>query len=290
MFTSFVLEKDIKKIEKIAKLIFQLTLILLYNHTGSYKKGGKRMKKLVSAIALGVLVTSGSLFSVSSASAAENVEVSQEDLAAVKSNFVDLGIDENTIEKLLERFKNGQEIDADVLDVGQAVSKHTVREGDVSTTTYTFADGSRSQTEEEKLTLNELPSGLKPVSTNSGGFSTMSISGGKCTSGSGYSSCSGRKVSYRTGTYGYSFYASYSLANGAYDKITSAGKWNVWTAGGTVTNPKMRTIRANETGNNKAEARLSAVLNLGNSAGSLTRSLSLIVGSDKAYSRWNSYY
>lgn len=69
------------------------------------------------------------------------------------------------------------------------------------------------------------------------------------------------------------------------DSIQWAENWNIWTAGGTYTNPNMRIILSKETSNAKAEARLSATLNLANGGGSISRSLSLIVGKDSATAR-----
>jgi hypothetical protein len=52
----------------------------------------------------------------------------------------------------------------------------------------------------------------------------------------------------------------------------------------------MRIIRKKETDFKKAEARLSATLNIGGGIGSITRSVSLIVGKDKAKAQGNTYY
>lgn len=258
------------------------------------------MKKEILSLSLATLVgVSGIL--IPSSTQAESPEIikqsqlekrestfSKEDLKKVQENLIQMGVDKETTKELINKLENGGVLDADVLSDEDAINTIKSVKDDTTTVTYVYPDGSRSQSISEEMETDELVAVLN--SQNNGGFSTQSISGGSCSSGSGYAYCSNRKISRQYSTYGYSFYASYELVNGGYDRISYAGNWNIWTAGGTYTNQSMRTIRGTETYSYNAEARLSATLNLGNSAGSITRSLSLHVGDDKAWDTWNQYY
>jgi hypothetical protein len=168
-------------------------------------------------------------------------------------------------------------------DPGVTSEKKVTNGGE--TTRYTFPDGSVAVS-----TVEDVPANQSSTQDSANTIKPLSISGGSCTSGSGYVSCSNRTVSYQLATYGYSFTATYEEVNGAYDKIDSAGNWNIWTAGGTYANASMRIIHSTESASYNAEARLSAQINLADGTGSLTRSLSLIVGDDSARDQWNSYY
>lgn len=64
----------------------------------------------------------------------------------------------------------------------------------------------------------------------------------------------------------------------------------MWMVMGQVGNPSLRVIWAKETSFNKAEARLSVYLYIGGSYGTQTRSISLLVGGDKALAKGNTFY
>lgn len=207
--------------------------------------------------------------------------ISNEDLQKIRENLSSQGIDNNTVNKLIKKVKERKTIDADVMTTEQAISSEEKVEGNTKTITYTYPDGSRSV-----LTVEETDA--QPPAT--GTISIESIYGGSCTSGSGYSVCKNRTVSLQLSTYGYSFQASYQIVSGAYDSITWAGNWNVWAAGGTVNSQNLRIIKSTENANGPAQARLSAIIEIYSGANSFTRSLSLLVGSNSAWDRWNSYY
>jgi hypothetical protein len=251
---------------KIFTTIFLLVSSLGFTHAANAEVAPEERSKEVEA--------------VSSYTSNEST-LTAEDIAEIRNNLVDMGINNTTVKKLIKKLENGGVIDADIMLPEQAVSSEEKVENGIKTITYTFPDGSRS-----RITSQVVPSQTAP----SGNIGIQSISGGSCQSGSGYVVCTNRKVSYQLATYGYSFYADYQLVNQAYDKINWAGNWNIWSAGGTVSSQSMRIIRATESVSGKAEARLSAVINLANGAGSLTRSLSLLVGGDSATDKWNQYY
>lgn len=251
------------------------------------------MKKVVLPLALISFVSLSSLQLSLPVHAEEsgNTEVSQqistfssEDIQQVRENLFEMGISEEVVEKLVKKLQSGKTLDADFLSEESAIDEITTVEDDVTIVTYVYPDGSRSQMTSEEIPAENLPEGLTPSNK------ARSISGGSCSGGSGYTICTGRKISYTLATYGFSFYASYEHLTGAYDKINSAGDWNIWVAGGNYTNASMRTIKRVESLSGKAEARLSATINPGGDVGSITRSLSLLVGGDKATDKWNIFY
>ncbi|WP_143425237.1 hypothetical protein [Geobacillus sp. FJAT-46040] len=198
-----------------------------------------------------------------------------------------MGVTPEKAEELIDKLKNGEVLDADVLSPEKAVKTIKSVNGDIVKITYFFPDGSAAQTEytDPSVVTNTLKDN-KTIST----IIPQSISGGSCTTVTYTTTCKNRKVSYQLATYGFSFYANYTIVGPYYDSIQWAGNWNIWVAGGTYTNPSMRIIRATETDSAKAEARLSATINLSGGYSSISRSLSLLVGNDSATDRWNSYY
>lgn len=254
------------------------------------------MKKLIQLLSLGsVLVLGFANVNIVKADVVETKSVeqqnmlrySQEDYELIKQKQVEKGVEPEKADELINKLKNGEVLDADILSPEQAVKKVKEVNGELVTITYFFPDGSASQTQftDPSVKVGELKYGK-----TRGYISPNSISGGSCSTGTFTTSCTNRLVSYQLATYGFSFYADYTLVRYDYDSIQWAGNWNIWTAGGTYTNPSMRIIRSKETSNEKAEARLSATLNLANAGSSISRSLSLIVGKDSATDSWNAYY
>lgn len=207
----------------------------------------------------------------------EQLGFTKEQLDKVKQNMEIEGVvSSETQDKLLSKLAKGEALDSFVLPEEKAVDTIKKETDNGYEITYIFADGSYTQAAVDEPDFSVAGVGIKD---------------GKCQGGSGYTNCSGRKVYYNNnGTFSLSFKASYSLVQGGFDSISSAGKWNIWTVTGSYTNPKMRIIRKKETDFKKAEARLSATLNIGGGVGSITRSVSLIVGKDKAKAQGNTYY
>ncbi|MED5049858.1 hypothetical protein P9738_16205 [Bacillus siamensis] len=201
----------------------------------------------------------------------------KEQLDKVKQNMESEGvISSDTQIKLLDKLSKGEALDSFVLPEEKAVDTIKKDTDNGYEITYIFSDGSYTQAAVDEPDFSVAGVGIKD---------------GKCQGGSGYQNCTSRKVYYNNnGTFSLSFKASYSLVQGGFDSITSAGKWSIWTVTGSYANPKMRIIRKKETDFKKAEARLSATLNIGGGIGSITRSVSLIVGKDKAKAQGNTYY
>ncbi|MGE6855237.1 hypothetical protein [Bacillus sp. FSL K6-2841] len=210
-------------------------------------------------------------------SSKDQIGFTKEQLDKVKQNMEIEGVvSSETQDKLLKKLAKGEALDSFVLPEEKAVNTIKKETGDGYEITYIFADGSYSKS-----------------AVDEPGFSVagVGIEKGKCQGGSGYVNCSGRKIYYNnSGTFSLSFKANYSLIQGGFGSITSAGKWNIWTVTGSYSNPKMRIIRKKETDFKKAEARLSATLVIGGGIGSITRSVSLIVGKNKAKAQGNTYY
>ncbi|BDG30467.1 hypothetical protein [Parageobacillus thermoglucosidasius] len=211
----------------------------------------------------------------------------QEDYDLIKQRQIEMGVAPEKAEELIAKLKNGEVLDADVLSPEDAVNTVKVVNGDTTKITYFFPDGSAAQTE---YTDPSVTTNVSKGSKSKGTILPQSISGGSCTTVPYTTTCKNRKVSYQLVTYGFSFYADYTIVGPDYDSIQWAGNWNIWVAGGNYTNPSMRIIRARETDSAKAEARLSATINLPSGQGSISRSLSLLVGDDSATDRWNAYY
>lgn len=201
----------------------------------------------------------------------------------IKSELKENGVTEEVSQSLIDKLNNGVAFDSMLYGEEDAVTVDTIPTMTGYKTTYTFTDGSitTSSTEELESVLNNT------MST----FAT-GIKGGSTSSGTGYFNGSNREVYYTNpGVWSISFKANYSLTQGSYDKITWVGKHNItMIIAGTMNDVSLRIIRGTETFNQKAEARLSTYLTLGGGYGTMTRSVSLIVGGDAASARGNTYY
>jgi hypothetical protein len=242
------------------------------------------MKRIFFSICLAILLGLSGVLSTSVK--AEGIDdeksLSNLDYLEIRENMNDLGIDKKTADQLIIKIKNGGIPDSDILDVSEAVETIVEQNGNIETTTYIYSDGSRSALSIEDLNLLDNTIGL--ISP------TASISGGSCSSGSGYVSCTNRLIEHKLVMYTYSFRANYQTIKGGYDKITWAGNWNIRVTGGSYSNSSMRIMRSTENASNPAQARLSATITITGDLTSFTRSLSLIVGKDKSSARWNTYY
>lgn len=134
------------------------------------------------------------------------------------------------------------------------ISIKEVRKGNDTTTIMTYADGS----------------------TRSAG-----ISGGSCVSGSGYSTCTGRKVYGNTIGQNISFKSDYTLVNGAYDYISRRYDAIVSCTGQySCTRTGFDTIYSKETADHLAQIKLSYDVKVSGIATKHQR-LKLFVGKNK---------
>ncbi|MGP7819353.1 hypothetical protein [Niallia sp. 01092] len=207
----------------------------------------------------------------------------QKDLVKVKEELQKYNVDNETINKLISKLKNQEPLDSMLYDTDQAVNVDKIDTSTGYEEVFTFADGSITVTGVELADKISSPGTITTKGTG--------IEGGSCSGGSGYVNCNYRKVYYlNPGVWEISFRANYTYVNGGYDYISWAGDQSVWEIYGSIGSPSCRIIRSKETSFNKAEARFSVYLYIGGSYGTLTRSVSLIVGGDSAYARGNTYY
>jgi hypothetical protein len=221
--------------------------------------------------------------SLASSSNEEGLKMTDEELENMKEELIKYDVNNEIAENLAHKIKNGQPLDSMIMDIEDAISFKVKKHADDSEEyIYTFPDGSITVVGVEYAPFY-----------NNGGFTIQStgISEGSCSSGSGYTSCTNRKIYYlNPGVWEMSFRANYTYVSGGYDYISWAGNESIWMVGGTVGNPYCRIIRSTETSSQKAEARFSAYLYLGGQYGTQTRSISLILGNDKAVAQGNTYY
>ncbi len=203
--------------------------------------------------------------------------LSEHELMTIKANQLKMGSDKKTANQLIEKYKKGELADADLMSFKDAVSSNTIVEGDTTTTTYEFPDGSRAQMQ---ITELKLLGRITPFA---------SISGGRCQTTTVRTECKSVKVSNNTPFYGMSYYVNYYLNRFGYDSITWVGNYNVWTVTGSYANPSLRILKPVNTSWHD-EARLSAQLNMIFEIGSFNRSLSFYVGNNRTGLGWNSYY
>ncbi|WP_199427129.1 hypothetical protein [Thermaerobacillus caldiproteolyticus] len=95
----------------------------------------------------------------------EHHEVSgytQEDYDLIKRRQIEMGVTPEKAEELIAKLKNGEVLDADVLSPEEAVNTVKVVNGDTTTITYFFPDGSAAQTEfTDPSTTNSISKGSK---------------------------------------------------------------------------------------------------------------------------------
>lgn len=236
------------------------------------------LKKAISALlltlALSLLIGPDN---TAAASEDEELKVTNQQMDNFINEYAEYGVDENTANQLLEKVLNGQAIDSMVMDEDQAIERKVItnEKEKIFEEVLTFPDGSITVIGVEH-DINE----ISPLSTG--------IGGGSCSSGSGYSNCKNKRVYYNTlGLYQLSFYADYSIVNKGYDSIGRI--YNSSISGlGTINQQSFRIIKKKENSSGRAEARLSVRMNI--SGTTHNRSLSLLVGSNKATARGNTFY
>lgn len=242
------------------------------------------MKKIISLLfAFGLVFSSMPSNSLAAESNEKPFKMTHEQLVTMKEELIKYGVSSKVAESLSKKMKKGQLLDSIIMDEKDAIDVQVVKhENGSEEHIHTFPDGSITITSVENA----------PV-INSGGFTTLGsgITNGSCSSGSGYTNCTNRKVTYNNpGVWSLSFHANYTYLSSGYDYISWAGNEGIWMVMGTTGDPSMRIIRSTETAFNFAEARFSAYLYIGGSYGTLTRSVSLRVGANAASAQGNNFY
>ncbi|MDP4099136.1 hypothetical protein OIN60_20665 [Paenibacillus sp. P96] len=197
--------------------------------------------------------------------------ISEQELQNVKANFAEMGIDEETQSKLIEKLIRGGLIDS--------LNPEKQSLGVTSTTFNSLS----SSSEESKALAGYTARTVYP----DGSVRIQSVTPGPGSAcGSGYCNIVDAKVEDGNGVVTASFLADYSIVNQGYDSITRVSTPQVKTHFGGFNQLKGPTIaRAKETSNQSARAQMSWVYNP--AAGSATQYLFLDVQNDSAKSRFD---
>ncbi|MGW8428220.1 hypothetical protein ACWGJQ_22485 [Peribacillus simplex] len=183
-------------------------------------------------------------------------------------------VSESDIKKLMKKLKNGE-----VWDSINPKMKDTPTETkiDKNTTKYTFPDGS--------VSIQTISGGIKEeVSKPEGGMTTKgTIGGGTHTSGSGYHTVTGARVSGSVILAGASYKIDYTFIQGGYDKISRVYSRNITVPGpgGNYEVESWGVKKATETVGGKAYAVLRFKAS-NDKLGATTFYLNTYVGKDKA--------
>src|SRR5690606_2591573 len=213
--------------------------------------------------------------SVVSADEAEPVlELSEVELDEIRYSILKDGhVDIDTADYLVQKLRDGRLLDSFILDEKDAVKVESIDTEKGKMVIHRIADGSyKKQTIEDKKTNDLLDSGL---------ITPMSVSGGSCSSGSGWSTCKGVTVKYvNTGVWKLSFQADYTLLAGAnndqIDRVYNKSASGLLVS---VSSDSLRIIKSKENANGPAEARYSVIMEIAGIS-TTTRSVSLIAGAN----------
>ncbi|MCR2043797.1 hypothetical protein NSA23_06645 [Anaerosalibacter massiliensis] len=231
------------------------------------------MKKFfISSILLLTIILGGGITCYADSVESNVVNLSEEDKLEIREMLDELNIDKTTQDNLINKLENNQIWDCmDEEQVSKIPENYFNVSIDEPVKRYTFPDGSVIET---KL---ELPM-----------ISPSAVTGGSVSSGSGYTSVRGAKVSTKKGLVGMGFYADYTNVNGAYDYISRVYDSWVKVVGGSYSNRKLKIVKKREDISGPAEAKLSADVSwVGGVTGAGTEWLKLRVGKDKAWSSQN---
>lgn len=204
--------------------------------------------------------------------------VSDEQLEQVRENFLQMGIDEETATKLVEKVRNGELLDSqkpDELDKKREDLVVSLTEGKKY---IEFSDGSR---------IEISVSNSSPVVTTFD-YATGTVSYNSCQSGSGYKNCT-IKVRYYDGIWDIYFNAKISLVQDGYDMISSIYNQGVDAVLYTVVEKRFEIVQKVETSSVAAKADYTNQFTHKSGLYTLSRTLTLYVENDNAYARLNYY-
>lgn len=234
------------------------------------------MKRIFISSFLSLIIILGGVTCYADSVESNVVNLSEEDELEIREMLDELNIDKKTQDNLINKLENNQIWDC--MDEGQ-VSKIPESYFNVSidepVKRYTFPDGSVIET---KLELLEEP----PMILHS------AVTGGSTSSGSGYSTVRGAKISTKKGLLGMGFYADYTNVHGGYDYISRVYDSWVKVVGGSYSNRNLKIVKKRENSSGPAQAKLSADVSwVGGLTGAGTEWLKLYVGKDRAWSGQN---
>ncbi|KWW13047.1 hypothetical protein AS888_08915 [Peribacillus simplex] len=240
-------------------------------------KNSKIALKIIATLFLSSLFF---FFSTLSSHASEKAEFTKEELQQQKDNFIRLGIDDETAEKLVQKVVNGELLDAQKeTEVAKHEDELTI-DTDLEEKYIEFEDGSRIQ-----LSLEE--EDVEPLIVTYD-YATGTVKNNSCTSGSGYRNCN-VTARYNDGIWNIRFNAKVSSVQGGYDSITSISKQAVDAVLYSVTEKKFKILKSKETSSAAAKAEYTNQFTHKLGLYTVSRSLTLYAQKDKTFARLNYY-
>ncbi len=229
-----------------------------------------------------MFVISLSLLATPSASLAleekeHDLKLTNEDLSHLQEELVKYDVEAEIAKSLSEKLNSGQLLDSMTMTEEDAVDSRIKKHLDGSEEKlYIYPDGSITVAGVEPDKITAFAEGIK---------------GGSCRTGTGYTNCTNKVVYYKNpGVWEISFRANYTFQRSQFDIISRVYNHSVWMIGGTAQDPSLRMLKSKENSAGPAKARFSTYLNLGGSYGTLTRSVELRVGNNRAKVYAAKYY
>jgi hypothetical protein len=200
--------------------------------------------------------------------------LSAADETAVRSFFDKFGVGLATQDRLIAEFEAGGRWDS--MSVGSVARSTTVRNLDgVSWSVSTYSDGSVKA------------EGIGSDTGSARGINQLGVNGCNYVAGR-YGNFSGCHIYYWVGVVQMGFYADFTIAKGAYDKITSAWGGTLF-AGGACgqTVPEARIVKKSESSTGKAVAGLTAQATMCGTGFTVNFPSYLHVGGNRATHNYN---
>jgi len=218
--------------------------------------------KIKAVILAGIIIGSSGMTVLAESDLQNNnkVEISQENIETkakltkeeeqiVKDFLINNDVDDYTISRLIDKLNRGEVWDCVKEEYKDIQPSYTQRFENVIIKKYEYPDGS--------VKVNEvvLPAQKNMMYSARSSFFN-SIGGGDWHSGTGYRTCTGAKVSMKTGFVNASFLADFTIVNGGYDEIHEVYDEVIFVVGGTFSDVNLSINRPKETYNKPAQATL----------------------------------
>lgn len=243
-------------------------------------KSTKMLNKILTLILVFIL---GSSFAVSFADntqPAKALKLTKAEENQITSFFKENGVEDRTIRDLLKKFKNGEVWDSQKKEYSNIKPAEilTYSDGTIKEK-YVYPDGS--------IMVSTVGT-AQPKTSNNDIIMAASVNGGTWTYGSGYSSCRNALVENNWGNLSLSFYADFTLVNGAADMIDNVRDYRIYVIGGTYSNVQLGITDKYELTNYRpAEAKLSCDVTYYGGTATMNYYLKLRVANDTF---WTNHY
>lgn len=248
------------------------------------KKKSTRFKFLSMFLVLGFILSTFVPTSQASGTSQKDSQFAEERKQLI-SNFLELGIDKTTANKLADKVVRGELLDAQKpSELDKVQDQLTISSQDKAPKHIEFADGSRIQLEfEGKEEARALSGDIGTLD-----YATGTVTNNSCTSGSGYKNCN-VTARYNDGVWNVRFNASVSYAQGAYDSISSISKPAVDAVLYSVVKKKFSRTKTKENSSGPAKAEYTNQFTHKTGLYTISRTLTLYTGKDTSYARLNYY-